>query len=92
MGESEIDIRGDPGGKVKFRRDTGPERGPTLRAGYAGFFQAQDGLFETLVPVQSSIGILGIDPSVETGKVTLSAGCDVNEVCHAGFQILRRSL
>src|SRR5437764_10304822 len=43
------------------------------------FFQAQDGLFETPVPVQSSIGILGIDPSVETGKVTLSAGCDVNE-------------
>ena len=47
------------------------------------FFQADDGALESPIPFQRRLGIHRIDFPVQVGKVALSAGGDLNEVCHA---------
>src|ERR1035438_2531785 len=56
------------------------------------FFEAENSLFEAPVPLQRCVGLPGMNFVVQTGKISLSAGSDVNEVCHAWLRTRRRTL
>jgi hypothetical protein len=53
------------------------------RASVGMVFQAEDRFLETPIPFQGDVGMLGVDLPVHVVKVALSAGGDVNDVCHA---------
>jgi len=46
-------------------------------------FQTKNGLFEPKIPFQGRFGMICVDFSVQLSEITLSAGSDANEVCHA---------
>ncbi len=57
------------------------------RAPVRVLFEADDGLFEAIVPFQGGVGVLSVDFGEEKRKVALGSGSDVNYVCHAGLRI-----
>ena len=56
------------------------------------FVEAENSLFEASVPFQRCLRLLGVNFVVETRKISLSTGSDVNEVCHAWLRTRRRTL
>src|SRR5713226_254804 len=53
--------------------------------------QTENSFLETPVRFQGCIGMSCVDFSVQVGKVALSAGSDVNEVCHARLRNRRKT-
>src|SRR6478609_4399643 len=53
--------------------------------------QAENGVLETQVPFQGSAGILGIDSTIQLCQIALSAGSDVNEICHGPRRTRRKT-
>lgn len=55
-------------------------------------FEAEDCLLKTSIPFLGGVGMLRVDVGENERKVTLGAGSDVNEVCHARLRTRRRIL
>jgi hypothetical protein len=45
-------------------------------------FQAENGIFESSIPPQRCVGVIGVDLIKQAGKVALCSRRNVNVVCH----------
>jgi hypothetical protein len=63
-----------------------------LRAKIRPFFEAQDGVLESPVPMEGGIAMVGVYGVENQRKVSLRADCDINEVGLAVLRNPRRTL